>query len=307
MNELAGKRVGVTGSQGFIGKYVCATLRNRGAITHKFEDKNILLDVHSTIEYLTDNKIEYVIHLAGYNGGIEFNRKYPADIFASNTMLALNIISACSGAKVEKLLSVITSCAYPAGQEIHNENNLHDGPPEDTISCHGYAKRNLEIASRMYRKQYGLNAITVCLNTVYGPGDRTDPDRTKVMTGLIKKFVDAKRDNQEDVVCWGTGAPKREFIYVSDAANLIVDALEKYEETSPLNISAGQEYSVKELAELIARKVGYQGQIKWDISRPNGAMKKALDINKMKKYFGDYKFITLEQGIEETVKWHLKQ
>lgn len=308
MIDLANKKVGVTGAQGFIGKYLCKALESRKALVYKFEDKSILSNADLTTKYLEENSIEYVIHLAGYNGGIEFNRKYPADIFTINTILALNIISSCSRAKVKKLLSTITSCAYPNvnSNEPHVAINLHNGPPEENVACHGYAKRNIDIASRLYRKQYGLDAITACPNTVYGPGDRFDPERTKVMTSLIKKFVMAKQTDTKEVVCWGTGSPKREFIYVVDTAELLVQSLEKWEGESLLNISSGQELTIKDLSELIAEKVGYKGRIIWDTTRPDGAMRKAIDTTQMKQCFGEFNFTPLSIGIEETVKWHME-
>lgn len=306
MIELTNKNVGVTGSKGFIGHYVCDILKKRGAKVFGFEDKNILKDAICSLNYLRSNNIEYVIHLAGYNGGIEFNRLYPADVFAINTVLALNIVAASAHTPVKKLLSVVTSCSYPEKENDlpHKEQWLHQGPPNEVVACHGYAKRNLEIAGRMYGQQYGLKAITVCPNTVYGPGDRTDPNRTKVMTAIIKKFVDAKKTNAPEVECWGTGEPKREFIYVADAAELLVRALERYEGSIPLNISTGQEYTIKELSELVAQKVEYEGKITWDSSRPNGAMRKALDITQMKECLGDFEFTSIDKGIEETVAWY---
>lgn len=324
MIDLTGKNVAVTGGKGFIGKYVCEALKERGANVHVVP-KHLLDAVYSIGFYLDTQKIDYVMHLAGYNGGIEFNRKYPADVFHINTMLALVITNACintrgngSEPKVKKLLSTITSCSYPPPTTLdgktyslegygHNELELHCGPPNEVVACHGYAKRNLEIASQMCRKQHGLNAVIACPNTVYGPGDRTDPDRTKVLTALVKKFVDAKRNRTPTVVCWGTGSPKREFIYVADAAELLVRALERWEgdgNNITLNISTGQEFTIKALSELVAQKVGYTGEIIWDTSHPDGAMRKSLDITRMRQYLGDYDFVPIEKGIEETVRWY---
>lgn len=326
MIDLSGKNVGLTGAKGFIGKYVNQVLKKRDATVFNFEDKlpavsqirsahDILKDSKKCCDYLNKHKIDYVIHLAGYNGGIEFNRQFPADIFAINTILGINIISACANTqqqrpnqrnqtKVKKLLSVITSCSYPDGMDLMQEKELHSGAPGDIVSCHGYAKRNVEIASRMYRKQYKLNAITVCPNTVYGPGDRLDPNRTKVMTALIKKFVDAKNENLDQVVCWGTGLPKREFIYVQDTAELLVRTLENYEEEIPLNISTGQEYTIKDLSEIIASIVGYEGKIYWDTSKQDGAMRKRLDVTRMPKFLGEYDFTPIEKGIRNTYEWY---
>ena len=310
--KLAGQKVAVTGAGGFIGRYVCLVLENKQAKVYRI-DRNILETQWSFCNYLKENTIPYVIHLAGHNGGIEFNRMYPADVFSINTQLAINVVSGCAFAGVQKLLSVITSCAYPylvphtsmaISPDAYLEKHLHCGPPHPSVECHGYAKRNLEIASRMYRKQYGLNAIVACPNTVYGPGDHTDPIKTKVMTGLIKKFVDAKNTNDDCVACWGTGDPIREFIYVKDTAEILLRTLEVYNEDMPLNISSGQECTIRALSELIAKKVGYEGKIVWDTSHPDGAMKKTLDVTKMKHYLGEYNFTPLEQGIEETIKWY---
>lgn len=251
-------------------------------------------------------KPDYVIHCAGYNGGIEFNRRYPADVFYRNTLMALNIIRCSQLSNVKKVVSVMTSCAYADnGQPVLEETEFWNGKPNSSIACHGYAKRTLDAASQMFYAQYGLNAVTVCINNMYGPGDTFDPVRTKVVGALIRKFVDAKQNGLPKVECWGTGKPLREFVYVKDAAHLLVKTLEQYEDHSlPLNISSPHEISIKDLSETIARLVGYEGEVWWNTEKGDGQMKKSLSIKRMKDCLGDFTYTDFELGLKETIDYY---
>jgi GDP-L-fucose synthase len=253
------------------------------------------------------HKPDYVIHCAGYNGGIAFNLEKPADVFYSNTMMGLNIVKECQKHKVKKLVNIVTSCAYTdTGADYLEPSDFLKGQPHPTVACHGYAKRNSFLAAKFFRDQYDVESITVCPNTIYGENDRLDPGRTKVLTALIKKFVDAKKSNDPVVTCWGTGAPEREFIYVEDAAKLIIKAMENWYGEEILNLSSGQTKTIKDLSELVASIVGYQGSIEWDTTKADGQMKKSLNIDEMKKAFPDFAFTPLEDGIRKTADWYEK-
>jgi GDP-L-fucose synthase len=306
MIDIKDKTVLVTGGEGFLGTAIVNKLIEKEAnpIVLRHGDVN-LNDLQTVIHYLNSVKPDYCIHAAGYNGGIEFNRMYPADILFSNTVMGLNLHHACEWAGVKKLISIMTSCAYPdTGMEILKEEDFWNGLPNETIRAHGIAKRVLQAASEAYSKQYEFNSVSVCVTNLYGPNDTFNLVRTKVVGALIKKFVEAKMNEDDQVECWGTGAPMREFMYVDDAAEAIVQALQKYEDnTTPLNIGTGSDISIKELVEYINEAVGYEGEVFWNTDKPDGQMKKLLSVEKMKEYI-DINPVSVKEGIAETVKWY---
>ena len=200
----------------------------------------------------------------------------------------------------------MTSCAYPdTGMEVLKEEDFWNGLPNETIRAHGIAKRILQAASEAYNKQYELNSVSVCVTNLYGPNDTFNLVRTKVVGALIRKFVEAKTEEEEQVECWGTGDPMREFMYVDDAAEAIIQALQKYEDHSqPLNIGTGKDISIKELVEYITKSIGYQGDVSWNTDKPDGQLKKLLDTTRMQEYI-DITPIDIEDGIKETVEWYI--
>tara|TARA_R100000008_G_scaffold82393_1_gene66646 strand:- start:2272 stop:3225 length:954 start_codon:yes stop_codon:yes gene_type:complete len=307
MIKLKNSKVLVTGGEGFLGTAVCKVLKDRGAepliLKHSEMD---LLNLYHLIGWMQTEKPDYCIHCAGYNGGIEFNRMYPADILYANTVMGLNLYHACEYANVKKTVSIMTSCAYPdTGMEVLSEETFWNGLPNKTIRGHGIAKRILQAAAEAYNDQYDMNACTVCVTNLYGPNDTFDLVRTKVVGALIRKFVEAKIDEEDEVECWGTGSPKREFMYVYDAAEAIVQALEKYEDnTTPLNIGTGSDISIKELVEYIVGSVKYTGGVLWNTDKPDGQLKKLLDTKRMKDYI-TIDPISVKEGIEKTVQWYI--
>ena len=307
MINLEGSKVLVTGGEGFLGSAVCDTLKKRKAQPIVFKHSELdLLNLYGLVQYLNDTKPDYCIHCAGYNGGIEFNRMYPADILYANTVMGLNLYHACEYAQVKKTISIMTSCAYPdTGMEVLKEDTFWNGLPNKTIRGHGIAKRILQAAAEAYKEQYAFNACTVCVTNLYGPNDTFDLVRTKVVGALVRKFVEAKINEDEEVECWGTGSPKREFMYVYDAAEAIIQALEKYDNScTPLNIGTGKEITIKQLVEYIVDKSKYTGEIKWNTDKPDGQLKKLLDTTRMKEYV-DINPITVEDGIEKTIQWYI--
>ena len=306
MIDIKDKIVLVTGGEGFLGTAIVNNLLAKEAKPTILRHGDVNLhDLQTVIHYMNSVKPDYCIHAAGYNGGIEFNRMYPADILFSNTVMGLNLHHACEWAGVKKLISIMTSCAYPdTGMEILKEEDFWNGLPNETIRAHGIAKRVLQAASEAYSKQYEFNSVSVCVTNLYGPNDTFNLIRTKVVGALIKKFVEAKMNEDDQVECWGTGAPMREFMYVDDAAEAIVQALQKYEDnTTPLNIGTGSDISIKELVEYIKEAVGYEGEVFWNTDKPDGQMKKLLSVEKMKEYI-DINPVSVKEGIAETVKWY---
>ena len=305
MINIKNKKILVTGGTGFLGSAICKNIEDKGgiAIPLKSEEVN-LLNLESIIQFMAASKPDYCIHAAGYNGGIEFNRMYPADILYSNTIMGLNLHYACQYMNVKKVLSIMTSCAYPdTGMEFLKEETFWEGLPNKTIRAHGIAKRTLQTAAESYNEQYELNAVTVCVTNLYGPKDTFNLVRTKVVGALIRKFVEAVNENRS-VDCWGTGAPMSEFMYVDDAAEAIVQALQKYEDSSqPLNIGTGKDISIKQLVEYIVDATGFSGEVNWDTDKPDGQMKKLLDTTRMSNYI-KISPIEVKEGIKKTVKWY---
>jgi GDP-L-fucose synthase len=303
MNNYKTLSVLVTGGRGFIGKHLTNQLEARGA---KIIDTSAFGDLLKLDPRSIKEEVDIVIHLAGYNGGIAFNQSWPFDIFSVNSRLALCAVELALHCKAKTFVGVLTSCGYPPdhGSDITEDTYL-EGRPHFTISSHGYAKRNLLIACQFAQAQYGLNAICLCPNTVYGPGDCLDPTRTKVMMAMIKRFVDARRNNLHKVSCWGTGAPVREFIFVKDLAYLIAEATLCYRNPEkPLNLSTGQSISVMELAKTVARQCGYSGDISWDASKPDGQSSKILNSTQMRQLFPNFRETPLVEGISQTIDWY---
>lgn len=328
MIDLSKAKVLVTGSDGFLGKHVLDVLEKEYncfayECSRRSWDLTVLNDARDAIH--DQPGFDYVIHLAGYNGGIAFNDAFPADIFTRNTMMALNVLQASREYEVKKVLSVVASCAYPdrifhriiedngcrtwqtkdIDYDYLEEEDFLGEPPHPGVACHGYAKRNLQLASSFYHKQYGLNAVCACPTTLYGPGDSFDSERTKLMGGMVKRFVDAVEEGRQDVVCWGSGSPLREFLYVTDAARLLVETLLHYDNSElPLNLGTGQEISVKDLAEKVAGVVGYTGKISWDTSRPDGQYRKRLDLTRMHEVLPRIRISSFDEGIAQTVSYY---
>jgi len=305
MIDLKNKKVIVTGGMGFLGSSICKKLEDKKAIAIPVKSEEVnLLNPEALIQFMAACKPEYCIHAAGYNGGIEFNRMYPADIFYSNTIMGLNVHYACQYMGIKKVLSIMTSCAYPdTGMEVLKEDTFWKGLPNKTIRAHGIAKRTLQTASEAYNDQYDLNAATVCVTNLYGPKDTFNLIRTKVVGALIRKFVEAL-ENDEAVECWGTGAPMREFMYVDDAAEAIIQSLQKYNDpTQPLNIGTGKDISIKELVNYIIEATEFKGSVNWNTDKPDGQMKKLLDTTRMSEYV-DMNPIDVKEGIKKTVEWY---
>ena len=299
----------VTGASSMIGRQVCRLLEEKGYqfVFPVFHNQYDLTSEVIVSELFGTVDPKYVIHLAGHNGGIEFNRKYPHVIFEKTVRMAINILGQCSQRKntIKKVISALPSCAYPgSASDSTMEEELWNGPSHPSVDCHGHAKRILHAYSAQLNK-IGIDTTCCMINNSYGPHDKFDPDRAKVVGGMIKRFVDAKRNNDKKVVCWGSGRPQREFIYCQDAAEGLIQSMER--NVGPvINISSGEEVTIKQLAETIADEVGYEGNIEWDLTKTDGQMRKRLDTGKM-NYFLDVPITSLQEGIRNTVNWYEKE
>ena len=306
MIDLQNKTVMVTGANSMIGRRVIESLETRNAVIYPIYHDDCDLTNIRDINFMFGVYLpDYVIHCATYSGNIDFNLKYPADVFYETSLMALNVLNACQRYDVIKVLSVLSSCAYPNFENgVIEEGKLWDGPCNFSINCHGYAKRNLDAYSTMLNRQYGLKAATVVLTNCYGEYDSYDVNKTKVVGGLINKFYKAKKENLPEVECWGTGKPLRELMYCGDAGECIVQSLQKYEDyTKPLNIGSQQEISIFDLVFLIKDIIGYKGNIKWLTEKPDGQMRKLLDSTTMQSLL-KVEITPLREGIRKTIEWY---
>lgn len=308
--ELLNKKFLVTGGNGFLGKEVCRKLVESGvkesniyAPTSKEKDFRKLDDCKSALV-----GIDYVIHMAAVVGGIGFNREKPGELFYENAIMGVQLIEEARKANVEKLVVIGTICAYPKFTPVpFKEESLWDGYPEETNAPYGLAKKMLLVQAQAYRAQYGMNAIYLLPVNLYGHGDNFNPNSSHVIPALIKKFVEAKASNDAEVVIWGTGSATREFLFVEDAAEAIVSATFLYNEGDPVNIGSGSEISIKDLAILIKRLVGYDGNLVWDTTKPDGQPRRMLDTQRAQQKFGFKSSTTIEEGLKKTIDWYIKE
>ncbi len=303
LSQLNGAKIAITGANSMVGRAVYAQAAKLSThlypIYHNHYD---LLNQKDTMEAV--RCMDFVIHCAGYNGNISFNKSYPADIFYRTSMMALNILKSSQAMGVKKVVSPLSSCAYP-DTDVLNEAEFFAGAPNTTVEAHGFSKRIILEYSRQLFKQHGFVSVGVVFNTCYGPYDSFDVEKTKVVGGLITKFCEAKKKSLPYVECWGTGNPRRELIYVEDAARALLSALVDYNDTElPLNCGTGTDTSIKELAETIAQVVGYEGEIRWDTTKPDGQYRKLLDNKRMIELFGQVEFTNLHVGLEKTIEWY---
>lgn len=246
-----------------------------------------------------------VIHLAAVVGGIGANRARPGEFFYDNLVMGAMLMEYARRFDVRKFVSVGTICSYPKFTPIpFREEDLWNGYPEETNAPYGLAKKMLLVQGQAYRQQYGFNAIHILPVNLYGPGDNLDPNSSHVIPALIRKFIEARRTGASYVEVWGDGTPTREFLFVADAARGLREALERYDEPDPVNLGAGFEISIKDLAERIARIVGFGGQILWDTTKPNGQPRRALDVAKAEREFGFRARVPFDVGLERTVRYY---
>jgi GDP-L-fucose synthase len=301
------RRVCVTGGAGFLGSYVLEKLNARGAkdifVPH-IEDYD-LVQKEAIQRMLSRADPDVIIHLAANVGGIGANLAHPAEFFYDNLMMGVQLIHEAWKAGVEKFVAIGTVCAYPKFTPVpFREEDLWTGYPEETNAPYGMAKKMMLVQSQAYRDQYDFNSIFLIPVNLYGPRDNFNLETSHVIPALIRKCVEAQEAGAEEVVVWGDGSPTREFLYAQDAAEGILLAAERYHQSDPVNLGSGQEISIKDLAELIARLTGFEGQLVWDTSKPNGQPRRALDTSKAQALFGFKAKTTFQEGLRRTVDWY---
>ena len=303
------KRVLVTGGAGFLGSHVVEKLKSRPWVGEVFVPRSRDYDLRreAAVDRLyADVRPHVVIHLAATVGGIGANRAHPGAFFYDNLLMGVHTLHHAYRHGVEKFVGIGTVCAYPKFTPVpFQEDDLWNGYPEETNAPYGLAKKMLLVQGQAYRQQYGFNAIYLLPVNLYGPGDNFDLETGHVIPALIRRFIEAQeRPDASSVVLWGDGSPTREFLYVEDAAEAIVLATERYDKPEPMNIGSGQEIAIKELAQLIAKLTGYQGEILWDTSKPNGQPRRCLDTSRAERELGWRATTSLEDGLRRTVEWY---
>lgn len=303
-----GKRVVVTGGAGFLGSFVVEALEARQPETifvPRSSDYDLchLVDIR---RLLADARPDIILHLAARVGGIGANREHPADFFYDNLTMGTQLLHESWRAGIEKFVALGTVCAYPKYTPVpFHEDDLWNGYPEETNAPYGLAKKMLLVQSQAYRQQYGFNSIFLLPVNLYGPRDNFDPESSHVIPALIKKCVDARERGERSIEAWGDGSPTREFLYVEDAAEGIVLAAERYNGAEPVNLGCAEEISIRELTHAVAAACGFQGEIVWDTSKPNGQPRRKLDTSRALEAFGFRSHTSFPEGLRRTVDWYV--
>jgi GDP-L-fucose synthase len=305
-DHFRGRRVVVTGGGGFIGSFVVDRLRDEGC--DPFVPRRSDYDLRSAEairRLMADARPEIVIHLAGTTGGIGANRDRPAEFIHDNLVMGTCLIEESRLAGATRFVCIGTICSYPKQTPVpFRESELWNGYPDEVSAPYGVAKMTLAVQLDAYRRQYGFEGVFVMPANVYGPRDRFDPSSSNVVAALIKKFVDASRRGDEAVTVWGSGRATREFLYVEDCAEGILMATRSCSDPAPVNLGSGVEVSIRDLAETIARIVGYRGRIEWDPSKPDGQPRRCLDVSAARERFGFTARTSLEEGLSRTIDWY---
>lgn len=305
MPFFADKKVMVTGGAGFLGRHLVRKLKERGC-RHIFVPRSAqydLVSMEGVERAYEDADPQIVIHLAAVCGGIQDNSKRPGTHFYSNLMMGVQAMEVARRRGIEKFVALGTVCAYPKFAPIpFDEDDLWDGYPEETNAAYGLAKKMYLVQSQAYRQQYGFNSIFLLPANLYGPGDDFNPETSHVIPALIKKCFDAMDQGAEFIEVWGTGKATREFLYVEDAAEGILLATERYNRSDPINLGCDSETSIKNLVELIVDLTGFQGEIRWDPSKPDGQPRRRISAKRAKAEFGFQCTTQLVDGLRKTIE-----
>lgn len=327
MKELSdywkGKRILITGGYGFLGKHLTNKLVSIGLRKYHIITKVNESDIYPETIYLFRSKIydlrleeeckallqtikpHMVIHLAANAGGIGKNMDQPGTLYYDNMKIGLNILHESYLAKVEKFVNISSICAYPKYTPTpFREKSFWEGYPEETNAPYGLAKKMVIVQAEAYRRQYGFESVHLLLANMYGAGDNFDPDNSHVIPGLIRKIVEAKAKQKDSIEIWGTGTASRDFLYVDDAVNAIILAIEKCNESSIMNIGTGQETTITRLIKKIMNIVGWQGKIKFNETKPDGQHRRVLDISRAKRLIEFEPKTSLDEGLKQTIEWY---
>jgi len=300
------RKIVVTGGAGFLGRFVIEKLKAYPQVevfVPRSREYN-LIEGAEVKRLLSDAKPDMVIHLAAVVGGIGHNQQNPGRFFYDNLMMGAQLIEQSRLHGVTKFVATGTVCSYPKFTPVpFKEDDLWNGYPEETNAPYGLAKKMMLVQAQAYRQQYGFNAILLLPANLYGPGDNFDLETSHVIPALIRKCVEARRTGSPFVEVWGSGNVTREFLYVEDCAKGIVRAAAVYDESDPVNLGNGREVTIKELVEIIALLTGFEGEIRWQSSRPDGQPRRQLDTTRACEKFGFRALTPLEDGLRRTIDW----
>jgi GDP-L-fucose synthase len=297
----------VTGATGFLGQRLCRLLDERKL---KYEKTSLSLgcdlrDPAAAKKLFAKVKPQYLLNCAASVGGISYGYKFPVELFRNNLLMTINLFECCQEFKIKRLVNPISNCAYPAKATLFKESEFWDGPLHESVLVYGFARKAAWIGSWAYEKQFGLDSINLIVSNMYGPGDHFEEARSHALGALVMKFCNAVRENAKQVVVWGTGNPVREWLYIDDAAEAMLRALDIPPHVDPINVGIASGLSMRELSELLKKKTGFKGEIVYDTSKPDGAPHKTVDGALGKKIMGWAPPTPLEKGIENTVEWYL--
>jgi GDP-L-fucose synthase len=311
MSFFNNKKILITGGAGFLGSHIVKNLLDR---RHVSPDQIMIPRSFDADLRVWDNctravkDVDIIVHLAARVGGIGFNMSYPGDLFFDNMIMGVQLMEAARRENVEKFVAIGTICSYPKYTAVpFKEEDLWNGYPEETNAPYGLAKKMMIVQADAYHKQYGFNCINLLQVNLYGPRDNFNPDSSHVIPALIKKTYDAKVTGSDHIEIWGTGNASREFLYVEDAAEGILLATERYDKPEPVNLGAGFEITIKELVELIADLMEFDGEVIWDTTKPDGQPRRCLDVTKAEKEFGFRAATGFKEGLQRTIAWYVKQ
>ncbi len=304
------QKIVVTGGAGFLGQRVVAKLKTYQDVevfVPRSADYN-LVEMADVKRLYADTRPDLVIHLAAVVGGIGANQKNPAKFFYENLMMGTQLIEQARLNGVRKFVAAGTVCAYPKFTPVpFKEDDLWNGYPEETNAPYGLAKKMMLVQAQSYREQYGYNAVFLLPANLYGPNDNFDLESSHVIPALIRKCVEARRNDAEFIEVWGTGNASREFLYVDDCADAFVRAAADYDESEPVNIGVGSEITIRDLVNLITRLTGFEGEIRWQTDKPDGQPRRSLDVSRAYEKFGFRAQTTFEEGLRKTIEWYEAQ
>lgn len=304
------QRVTVTGGAGFLGRVVCEKLRQRGC-THIDVPRRAEYDLTreaDVVRMYDDFRPDVVIHLAAEVGGIGANRDHPGRFFYANLAMGMHLIEHGRRRGLRKFVQAGTVCAYPKFAPVpFREEDLWNGYPEETNAPYGIAKKSLFVMLDAYHREYGFPGVVAVPVNLYGPGDNFDLHTSHVVPALIRKCVEAIRQNQPSITCWGTGNASREFLYVDDAAEGLLRVAERMTDPRPINLGTGREVKIRDLVQIIADVCGFRGEIIWDTSKPDGQPRRCLDTSRARELLDWSAEVMLEEGLRRTVAWFRQQ
>lgn len=297
----------VTGATGFLGKRVCKKLEQ---LKIKYEKTSLSLgvdlrDKKQTFDLFERVRPEYILNCAAYVGGIQFGYKHSAEMFKNNLEITLNLLEASKKYEVKRIVNPISNCAYPAKATLFKEEEFWEGELHESVMVYGFVRKAFWVGSWAYIKQYNMDIINIILSNMYGPEDHFEAERSHALGALIMKFVTAKKNGTKFVDVWGTGKPVREWLYIDDGAEAMIRSLKIKKTEDPINIGVGKGISILELAELIKKEIGYEGEIKLNLEKPDGAPYKTVDGSKGEQIFDWKPEMQFKEGLKETIKWYI--